>query len=102
MKFQNEKEFTRSVIDLAQWRKWRVAHFRPARTQEGWRTAVQGDGKGFLDLVLARERLVVAELKMPWGTVSDEQEEWLKVLSACVETYLWYPKDWAQIERVLA
>jgi excisionase family DNA binding protein len=29
-----------------------IAHFRPGRTAHGWRTAVEGDGKGFPDLLL--------------------------------------------------
>jgi hypothetical protein len=30
------------VIELAKLRGWRTAHFRPARTAHGWRTAVLG------------------------------------------------------------
>ncbi len=37
---------------------WRIAHFRPAKTEKGWRTPMTGD-VGFPDLVIAR-----------WGTTS--------------------------------
>jgi hypothetical protein len=46
-----EAAFLRQVLDLAKLRGWRTAHFRPAQTSRGWRTAVQGDGAGFPDLV---------------------------------------------------
>jgi hypothetical protein len=53
---QSEASFLEQIIDLAHLFGWRVAHFRAARTFSGWRTPVQGDGKGFPDLVLCRRR----------------------------------------------
>lgn len=105
-----ENEFTAQVIQLAQACGWRVAHFRPARTATGWRTAVQGDGKGFPDLVLAhkeRGRVIFAELKVGNNKPSPEQNDWLQTLaavsiSAGVSVYLWTPDDWPEIERELA
>jgi hypothetical protein len=47
-----EAEYTATIIDAARILGWRTAHFRPARTVHGWRTAVQGDAKGWPDLVL--------------------------------------------------
>jgi hypothetical protein len=100
-----EAEFQKQVIDLAQLFRWRVAHFRPARTAKGWRTPVAADGAGFPDLVLAKEgRLIFAELKAEKGRVSEAQALWLESLGPSTEDRLvvvWRPSDWDSIERVI-
>lgn len=97
-----ESAFQAQVIELAHVLGWRVAHFRPARTTHGWRTAVAADGCGFPDLVLVRDRLVVAELKGRKGRLTGDQRAWLDALAAAgVETYLWRPEDWAAVCDVL-
>jgi VRR-NUC domain len=100
-----EAELQAAVIELARVLRWRVAHFRPAKTERGWRTAVQGDGVGFPDLVLVRDgRLVFGELKSASGRVGPEQSVWLGELGvAGVEVYVWRPADWSSgaIEAVL-
>lgn len=78
----SEAELQEQVIELARLLRWRVAHFRPAMTKHGWRTPVAGDGKGFPDLVLVRDRVVVVELKSEVGRVSDDQAEWLGAFEA--------------------
>jgi len=99
-----EAGFQKTVLEFAKLHGWRTAHFRPAKTAKGWRTAVSGDGKGFPDLVLVRgTRLLFVELKMWRNTPSSEQESWLRTLrQTFAEVYLWYPSDWDQIETVLA
>ena len=74
-----------------------------ARTEKGWRTAVSGShARGWPDLVLVRERLVVAELKGSRGRVSVEQREWIDALvTAGVEAYIWTPDSWPEIEATL-
>lgn len=99
-----EATFTRAVIQMARLFGWRVAHFRPARTKDGgWVTPVQGDGKGFPDLVLLKQlRMVVAELKVRGNTVTPEQRSWIAAfMHANVSTFVWTPDDWEQIEKVL-
>lgn len=98
-----EADLQAAVTELAEYLQWRWIHHRPARTEQGWRTAVSGShAKGWPDLVLVRERLIVAELKGSWGRVTDEQQSWLDALRAAgVEAYLWGPKDWDQIEATL-
>jgi hypothetical protein len=99
-----EKELTRSVIELAQLTGWRVAHFRPAQMANGeWRTAVQGDGKGFPDLVLAALTAVLfVELKVGKGKLSPEQKVWRdRLLAAGADWQLWTDADWAE-GRILA
>lgn len=93
-----EAELLAATIDLAQLLRYRVAHFRPAKTAYGWRTPVQGDGKGWPDLSMVRggssPRLLFAELKSDTGRLDPEQVEWLAALedSGC-ETYVWRPID---------
>jgi hypothetical protein len=99
-----ETEFLKQVIDLARLFRWRVAHFRPAMTAHGWRTAVQGDGAGFPDLLLIRScgQLLVAELKVGKNKVTDEQQAWLDAFAATgIPAYVWRPTDWKQIEEIL-
>jgi VRR-NUC domain len=97
-----ERDFQATVIDTAGLTGWRVAHFRPARTERGWRTPVEAGGAGFPDLVLVRDRVVFAELKGARTRVTGEQQAWLDALArAGAETHLWRPWDWDEIERVL-
>ena len=99
-----EAELLSNVLELASLFGWRSAHFRPAMTAHGWRTAVSGDGKGFPDLVLVRgDRLIAAKLKSEFGGLSDDQRIWLDVLGAVAEVHVWRPADWTSgsIESVL-
>ena len=98
-----EAEFLTQVIALARLRGWRVAHFRPARTATGWCTAVQGDGKGYPDLLLVKGKVcVVIELKTGDNQPTAEQEQWLAAFAdAGIEAYLFRPADWEAIERLL-
>lgn len=89
-----------AVVDLALWRKWRVCHFRPARTSRGWRTPVEGH-PGLPDLILARDgEVLLAELKAARGRPSPDQRLWLAALGS--HGRLWTPKDWDQITEELA
>ena len=108
-----ERAFQDALVDYARLRNWRLAHFRPARTEKGWRTPMQGDA-GFPDLVLLRApRLVFAELKSDTGRLTPAQREWIDELARQrdawdvldphppVEVYVWRPGDWPRIEEVL-
>ena len=90
-----ENDFLNQLLDLAKVLGWRRAHFRPARTAYGWRTAVSGDGVGFPDLILVRGRRILAvELKSQRGALTEEQGDWLTSLQvAGVETHVWRPAD---------
>ncbi len=98
-----EAKFTKMVIDLAKLHHWRVAHFRPARTNKGWRTAMSGD-VGFPDLVLAKAgRVVFAELKVGKNWPTAEQAVWLEALEGSQNlSCIWYPEDWDDIVRILS
>jgi hypothetical protein len=104
-----EAEWQTTVIEYAQLRGWRVAHFRPARTEQGYRTAVQADGAGYPDLTLVRGgTLVFAELKSERGKLTAAQRDWLEELGRCsspsntVEVYTWRPSDWPEVQAVLS
>ncbi len=100
---QSEAEFQSEVIKYAKMRGWRTCHFRASMNQRGkWQTAVQGDGAGFVDLVLVRERVLWIELKAENGKLSPEQEAWIAALMAAgQEVYVWRPSVWPGIESIL-
>lgn len=114
-KMMSEEDLLKCVIDMAHVYGWKVAHFRPARMmrKDGstkWVTAVQGDGKGFPDLVMVRYySLIFAELKSQKGNASTEQLGWLTILSGLqinpdTRVFIWRPSDWLDgtIEKVLS
>jgi hypothetical protein len=93
------------VIDLAHALGWTVAHFRPAMTEKGWRTAIGADGKGYPDLTLVhpiQRRVIWAELKTGSGRPSPEQKQWLELLQqAGQEAYLWRETQYDEVEAIL-
>ena len=100
-----EAEFTRQVLQLANLRGWRTAHFRAAQTKTGkWITAVQGDGKGFPDLLMIRcSDLLAIELKVGKNTTTLEQDAWLDAFKELPNTHaaVWTPEQWDEIEFIL-
>jgi hypothetical protein len=105
---ETEAQFQKRVIEYAHSKSWRVAHFRHAmtgRTTNGkpkFVTPVAADGKGFLDLLLVRERLVTIELKVKPNKLTAEQREWMRAYErAGVECHAFYPEDWDTLVEVL-
>ena len=90
-----EDDLLTAVLDLCRLKHLHTAHFRPARTAGGWRTAVSGDGKGFPDLVIVGPRGVMfRELKTERGRVSTEQSEWqFRLRHAGADCGYWMPSD---------
>jgi hypothetical protein len=72
-----------------------VAHFRPAKTTKGWRTAVAGDGKGFPDLLLLRgSQIKVREVKTGKATTSVDQKAWIAAFEAAgIDAGVWTEED---------
>lgn len=99
-----EAELQAAVIELAHACGWTVAHFRPARTEQGWRTPVAADGAGFPDLVLAHSErgVLFVELKADKGRLSIEQERWRDVLNdAGADWQCWRPSLWDHVVETL-
>lgn len=90
-----EQQLLDSVLELCHLLGLRTMHQRPARTQQGWRTAVSGDGKGWPDLVIVGHKMIIRELKSSRGRLTAEQQAWITHLSAAgVDVDVWRPSDW--------
>jgi hypothetical protein len=90
-----EADLQRGVIERAQQLRWKVMHPLPGQTKKGWATATQGDGKGYPDLTLVRERIIFVELKAAAKYLTREQKLWRDwLLAAGAEWYMWKPLQW--------
>ena len=119
---ESEASLQAWIIDFARAHGWKVAHFRPAQTAKGWRTAVSADGEGFFDLVLARgTQVLFVELKSAKGVLEPAQYEWGLLICGLadwlawifaqagvtlatppvIDYHIWLPSDRAEIEQVL-
>lgn len=93
------KPLQQAIIKLARQLGWRVGHFPPISTTRGgktwWLTPVAADGKGWPDLMLVRDRLVVIEVKGDGDRLRPEQEQWLIAFRlAGVEAHVITPTHW--------
>lgn len=102
----SERQFQHAIIEFAGLQGWKTSHFNDSRRQVVRRGVSHwiGDASaaGFPDLVLCRERLVMAELKTEKGRLTDKQRAWLQALEmAGVEVYVWRPSQWSEIQDTL-
>lgn len=88
-----EKEFQQQILELAKLCGWLTYHTYDSRRCT----------PGFPDLVMIKgKRLVVAELKVGNNKLTSEQERWITAfLISGVESYIWKPEHWEEIEQVL-
>ena len=102
---QSEADFQKTLIDLLHCYGYRVAHFRPAKTDKGWRTPVSADGSGWPDLFVVHPdsgNAFAVECKSDTGKLSPEQENWIEWLRACgIRTFVWMPKMWPEIGEIV-
>ncbi len=97
------KAWEKQMNELAGLLGWRTAYFYAVNVvNQGWKTPVGGNGKGWLDHVYSRERTIFAELKYGGGTLSTEQQGWvLWHLDAGAEVYVFRPEYLDEIADVL-
>jgi|TARA_R110000744_G_scaffold159057_2_gene275128 hypothetical protein len=95
-RMMSEAELQKAIIAFARAQGWLVAHFRPAKTTRGnWITPVSGDGAGFPDLVLVKNRVLYVELKSELGKLSTSQDMWMSALKHSGENiFTWRPSQW--------
>lgn len=80
-------------------RESRGSHFGRILNNLGKPVSLRG---GFPDLILLRERIIAAELKVGNNTLSETQWHWLNAFKeAGGEIHVWRPEDWDDIELVL-
>jgi len=102
----SERQFQKNFVAFAQSLGWRAVHFPAVAVNRGGKprhlTVFEGDGKGFLDTELVRDRIIKVELKSDTGRLRPEQEAWMEAYrKAGVECYLWRPRDAEEFTRVL-
>lgn len=90
------KKLQKGIIDTARRLGWRVAHFPTIQDFRGtWRTPVAADGKGFPDLLLVRDRVIVREVKGDGDKLNPAQTLWLTAFRlAGADAGVWAPKHW--------
>ena len=98
-----ESEFQRQVTDLARMTGWRCNHTRRTIGKGNrWVTATSVTGWPDLFLYRPGEHMAV-ELKTDKGHLTSEQWAVLGDLAASgVETHVWRPSDWDEIQARLA
>jgi hypothetical protein len=90
-----ERELQTAVIRAAQLLGWSVFHVRPGRTRRGWRTCVEGDGVGWPDAVLVKDRILYREIKAGGGRLTPAQIAWLERLRAAgADAEVWTADQW--------
>ena len=95
-KMLEKPELTDTIIGLAQDLGWLVHHDRPARTDKGYRTAIQGDA-GFPDLLMVHPvsgTVICVELKREGKQPTEHQETWLAAFAKSpIRSGIWRPSD---------
>ena len=107
-----EPQFALTVEDLFIRFGWAYMHIKPAKLpNEMWVSRMNPEGKGWLDYTAVRPpRILVCELKDAYSKMTPEQEKWWALWEGCQvtidgitlpELYLWRPKDFNEIARIL-
>lgn len=101
----SETDWSNWVAELAHIHHWAVAHWRPAQTNHGWRTACQYDAAGFPDLILVhplRQLVLYRELKVGRNKLDEKQWQWRHWLTqAGADWDIWTPADRDEVVRIL-
>ena len=113
-KLVSEADFKKRIVDEATRLGWLVFHPVRGSRDKRWYTASQGH-VGYPDLTLARDgRVIILELKKHGRYATLAQEKWLTAISGVewhrdltivngvVSVGCVHPKDWLEIEELLA
>jgi hypothetical protein len=97
-----EIEFQKSVTDALNLFRWRWCHFRPARTSQGWRTAISGDA-GYPDITAVRgDRIPPPPPPPEAGRLTQEQANWCAAIgTAGGSVHVVRPSDWDLLEELI-
>lgn len=88
----SERDWQGQVLDLAKLQGWAWYHTHDSRRSPA----------GFPDLVLCRDRLILAELKTDSGRLTRDQRQWLaRLADAGAEAYVWRPRDFEEVRSAL-
>lgn len=90
----SERDWQETVIALLRAHHWLCYHTYDARRSR----------PGFPDIIAIRGwRILAVELKAETGRISAAQREWLDAFAATghAESYVWRPRDWDQIARIV-
>jgi hypothetical protein len=99
---RNEYELQKIGLEMMKLLGWKTSHFKAAKVDGRWMTPLQGDAKGFVDVVAARDRIIYVEFKGAAGKVEPEQQVWHDCLRrAGGEVYVIRPNDIHQLAQVL-
>jgi hypothetical protein len=97
------------VINLLRDNGWMARIIRPARTNKGWRTPIQGD-EGEPDILAVHpDKLLIwwIECKVGRGSLTAKQEKWVMALSKCqvvnpnVRMFILRPDDFESFEKAV-
>ena len=94
-----ERDFQRSVVQLAEFFGWKVYHVADVKGRLRARSSV-----GYPDLTLLRDgTMIVAECKRDGLHPTDRQQQWLEAFALVpgVRAFCWRPADWPEIEALL-
>lgn len=99
-----EKHFAKQVEYLLDVNGWVWKHDETSMRPDGrFATAFRGK-RGFPDYIAVRgDRIILAELKSETGRLSQGQKDWLEAFRFTnkVEVFVWRPKDFDDIRKVL-
>lgn len=99
---ETEAEFQAAVVALAALAGWQTMHVRRSVARQGqWATTTSVPG--WPDLILWKPgQFLAAELKSETGRLTKQQREVLDSLTAAgVDTRVWRPSAWPEIEATL-
>ena len=105
LEYMTEEELVDTLLGYGKQGGWLCTHFRPAKTNKGYRTPIQGD-KGYFDITMMHEELrrtLFIECKSKSGSLQPDQKRWraAALVMPGSEYYLWKPKDLPVARQVI-